>query len=148
MLQHTAIGHTTPPNFGSATLFKLQADMDKSCASGVSNYSSSSSSEGRQKPTRAGKSNRAVPSFISGEEREGSGVSDYSPGEYDLATGGCFDSGEEGSYSPTSPQYSSPGSRYVASDYSSIGGNCDDTHDIGLQEAKQSVKRQELVEEK
>ena len=124
--------------------------MDKRYASGVSNYSSSSSSGGRQKPTRAGESNRAVSSFNSGEERDseqgdGSGVSDYSPRDYDLPTGECFDSGEEKPYSPTSPQYSSPGSRHVASDYSSIGGNYDDTPDIGLQEAKQSEKRHEFA---
>lgn len=123
--------------------------MDEKLASGVSNYSSSSSSGGQQKPTRAGKLNSAVPSFNSGEERDseqgdGSGVSDYSPREYDLATGGCFDSGEEKSYSPRSPQYSSPGSRHVASDYSSIGLDYDDTPDTGLQEAKRSEKRQEF----
>lgn len=124
--------------------------MDEKHASGVSNYSSSSSSGGRQKPTRAGKPNRAVPSFNSGGERDseqgdGSGVSDYSPREYDLATGECFDGGEEQHYSPTSPQYSSPGSRHVASDYSSIGGNCDDGPEIGLEEAKRSEKRHEFV---
>jgi len=128
--------------------------MDKRYASGVSDYSPSTSSQGTQNLTHAGESNRADPSFNLGdgpgktrdsEQEDGSGVSDYSPRPYDPATRGYFDSGEEALYSPTSPRYSPPGSRHAVSDYSGGEEHYDGTSDRALHKARRSEKRQRLL---
>jgi hypothetical protein len=129
--------------------------MDRQYSSGVSDYSPSTSSQGRQNSTHAGESNRAVPNFNLGdgpgtkrdnEQDDGSGVSDYSPRPYDPATRGQFDSGEEGLYSPTSPRYSPAASRHAVSDYSGGEENYDSTSDRALRKARRSEQRQGALE--
>ena len=125
--------------------------MDRQDASRGSHYSPSASYEGRQHPTLAGKSERAVPRLSTGdalgndcddEQEDGSGLSDYSPREYNPANSGHFDSGEERSRSPTSPRYSHSGSCHDVSNYSPCEERYDGTPDHALRKARRPVKRQ------
>jgi hypothetical protein len=162
MSQHNSNACNFSPNFGSGTGSKYQLKMDRQYPSGVSDYSPSTSFEGRQNSPRAGKSNRAaLGSNLDGgqgkerhgEQEDGSGVSDYSPRPHHPAANGYLDSGEEGShspasprYSPTSPRYSRPASRLAVSDYSSGEEHYNGTSDVSLRKAKRSEKRQRSLE--
>jgi len=148
-IQQQSIKHPKP--FQSGINARYQSEMDKRYSSGISNHSLSTSSEGRQRPTRAGKSNRAVPSLNTGdslgkerdgEQEEGFDVSNYSPREYYPGTSGYLDSGEERFHSPTSPRYSRPGSCHAVPNYSPCEECYDGTSDHALRKARRSAKRQ------
>ena len=66
MSQHNIV-HTTPPNLQSGINSRYQSETNRQNASRASRYSPSASHEGRQDPTLAGKSERAVPGLSTGD---------------------------------------------------------------------------------
>jgi hypothetical protein len=155
----TGMTYTTFPNFGPGTKPKYQLKMDKQSPFGVSDYSSSKTSEGRQNSSRADKSHRAARGSNvdgceckerDGEQEDGSGVSDYSPRPRHPTASEYLDSGEEGSHSPTSPRYSPTSPRYLrpdfnlaVSDYSSGEERYDGTSDMDPRKARRLEHRQQ-----
>ena len=75
MSQHNSDRAYNTPNLQSGINSRYQSEMDRQNASRASDYSPSASYEGRQDPTLAGKSERAVPGLSTGDalrnERDG-----------------------------------------------------------------------------